>query len=190
MNIVVDRYHWFIFGLLNLAIAGVAFFAYKSLVAAVILLVPVNLANLLQMAAVYHLGVGLDINVTIFAVMGVGAGIDYGIYLLSRICEEYNAHNGDIGAAITTSLGTTGKAIMFTASIMFIGIVPWYFLSDFKFMADMGILLLAIMIINMVLSLIVLPLVVWLIKPKFLARTDLAVGEKIDLDQFLGQTTG
>ncbi len=31
------------------------------------------------------------------------------------------------------------KAIMFTASIMLAGILPWYFLSEFKFMADMGI---------------------------------------------------
>jgi len=114
----------------------------------------------------------------------VGVGIDYGIYLLSRICEEYHAHNQDLGAAITSSLTTTGKAIMFTASIMLIGIVPWYFLSDLKFMADMGLLLAAIMLINMVLALIVLPLLVWIVKPKFATRTDLMVGEGIDLSQF------
>ncbi|MGQ0620655.1 MAG: efflux RND transporter permease subunit [Panacagrimonas sp.] len=185
MNDVVHRYHWFIFGLVNVAIAVIAAMAYKSFVASLILLIPVNLANTLQMAAMHVLGIGLDINATIVAVMGVGVGIDYGIYLLSRICEEYHAHHGDLGAAITTSLATTGKAIMFTASIMLIGIVPWYFLSDLKFMADMGVLLIAIMLINMVLSLILLPLVVWYVKPKFMTRTDLSVGENIDLSQFM-----
>jgi predicted RND superfamily exporter protein len=185
MNVVVERYHWLIFGLVNLAIAVISAWAYKSVVAAILLLIPVNLANLLQMAAMYVLGIGLDINATIVAVMGVGVGIDYGIYLLSRICEEYHVHEGDLGAAITTSLATTGKAIMFTASIMLIGITPWYFLSDLKFMADMGMLLMAIMLINMVLSLIVLPLVVWFFNPGFLRRTDLAVGENIDLSQFM-----
>ncbi|MGH8518842.1 MAG: MMPL family transporter, partial [Panacagrimonas sp.] len=184
-NNVVHRYHWFIFGLVNLAIAVIAALAYKSVVASLLLLIPVNLSNTLQMAAMHVLGIGLDINATIVAVMGVGVGIDYGIYLLSRICEEYHAHDGDLGAAITTSLATTGKAIMFTASIMLIGIVPWYFLSDLKFMADMGVLLIAIMLINMVLSLVLLPLVVWLVKPKFMTRTDLAVGENIDLSQFM-----
>jgi uncharacterized protein len=68
---------------------------------------------------------------------------------------------------------------------MLIGIVPWYFMSDLKFMADMGMLLIAIMLINMILSLVVLPLLVWFVKPKFAMRTDLAVGENIDLDQFM-----
>ena len=79
---------------------------------------------------------------------------------------------------------TTGKAIMFTATIMLIGIVPWYFLSDLKFMADMGILLVAVMLINMLLSLIVLPLLVWFFEPRFLKRSDLLLGENIDLAQF------
>ena len=73
---------------------------------------------------------------------------------------------------------------MFTATIMLIGILPWYFLSDLKFMADMGMLLVAIMLINMVLSLVVLPLLVWFVKPKFLDREDLMVGEKVDLSLF------
>ncbi|TDU26842.1 hypothetical protein DFR24_3873 [Panacagrimonas perspica] len=189
MNVVVERYHWFIFGLVNVAIAIIAALAYKSLVASILLLIPVNLSNTLQMAAMHQLGIGLDINATIVAVMGVGVGIDYGIYLLSRICEEYHVHEGDLGAAISTSLTTTGKAIMFTASIMLVGIVPWYFLSDLKFMADMGLLLMAIMLINMVLSLILLPLVVWYFNPGFLRRTDLAVGENIDLSQFMPATS-
>jgi hypothetical protein len=41
------------------------------------------------------------------------------------------------------------------------------------------------MLINMILSLVVLPLLVWFIKPGFALRTDLAVGENIDLDQFM-----
>src|SRR3546814_10832160 len=79
---------------------------------------------------------------------------------------------------------TTGKAIMFTATIMLIGIAPWYFLSELKFMADMGLLLTLVMFINMVLALVVLPLLVWLIKPRFVERKDLLIGEGVDLSQF------
>lgn len=185
MNNVVHRYHWFILGMVNIAIAVIAGYAYRSVVAAILLLIPVNLSNFLLNAAMYSLGIGLDINAVIVAVMGVGVGIDYGIYLLSRICEEYSAQGKNWEKAITTALTTTGKAIMFTASIMLAGILPWYFLSDFKFMADMGMLLVAIMLINMVLSLVVLPLIIWLVKPKFAGREDLAVGENIDLSQFM-----
>ena len=62
--------------------------------------------------------------------------------------------------------------------------MPWYFLSDLKFMADMGLLLVIVMVINMALSLIVLPTIVWFTKPGFLARQDLIVGESVDISQF------
>ncbi|HKY90074.1 MAG TPA: MMPL family transporter [Nevskiaceae bacterium] len=184
MNLVVERYHWWILLLVNLAVLAVSSYAYRSVLAAVILLVPVNLSNFTLTAAMHLLGIGLDINAVIVAVMGVGVGIDYGIYLLSRICEEYDAEEADFAHAIDSALTTTGKAIMFTASIMLIGILPWYFLSDLKFMADMGLLLVAVMLINMVLALVLLPLLVWWIKPAFAGRKDLIVGEKWDPAQF------
>ena len=144
-----------------------------------------------MLVATMHLvGIGLDINAGIVAVMGVGVGIDYGIYLLSRITEEYTAQGEDLRKALIAALTTTGKAIMFTASIMLIGIAPWYFLSDLKFMADMGLLLVIVMLINMLLSLIVLPLLVWFTKPKFLARQDLIVGESVDISQFAPKVEG
>ena len=185
MNNVVHRYHWIILGLVNVAILVISAFAYRSFVAAFLLLVPVNLSNFLLLAAMHLLGIGLDINAVIVAVMGVGVGIDYGIYLLSRICEEYTARGHNWQAAIHAALTTTGKAIMFTATIMLVGILPWYFLSDLKFMADMGLLLVAVMLINMLLSLVVLPLLVWYVKPRFAARDDLIVGENIDLTRLV-----
>ena len=183
INDVVERYHWVIMTMVNGAVLLISAFAYRSFVASLILLIPVNLSNLMLVASIYLMGIGLDINAGIVAVIGVGVGIDYGIYLLSRICEEYTAQNHDLEKALVAALTTTGKAIMFTATIMVIGIVPWYFLSDLKFMADMGALLVAVMLINMVLSLVVLPLLVWYVKPKFLAREDLIVGHAVDISQ-------
>ncbi|MGH8505050.1 MAG: efflux RND transporter permease subunit [Stenotrophobium sp.] len=184
MNNVVERYHYVILGLLDLVIFLGCSLAYRSFVAGIILLFPVNMTNVLLFSSMQVMGIGLDINSLMIATIGVGVGIDYGIYLLSRICEEYQSHNHDWGRTITASLTTTGKAILFTASIMLVGILPWYFLSGLKFLADMGLLLSLIMVINMVLSLVLLPLVVWLVKPKFVARKDLFVGEGVDLSQF------
>ncbi|MDE0855026.1 MAG: MMPL family transporter [Nevskia sp.] len=184
MNSVVERFHWVIIGLLNLVILLGCSLAYRSFVAGFILLIPVNLANFIIQASMHLMHIGLDINSLMVAAIGVGVGIDYGIYLLSRICEEYHAQNHDWGRTIVASLTTTGKAIMFTATIMLIGILPWYFLSGLKFMADMGLLLVLTMLINMVLALVALPLLVWLVKPGFVARKDLFVGEGVDLSQF------
>lgn len=184
MNNVVKRYHWFILMLLGIAIFVIATYAYRSTVAAVILLVPVTLANFFLTAAMYLLGIGLDINSVMVAVLGVGVGIDYGIYLLSRIVEEHSGQDPSLGRALTSAITTTGKAIMFTAVVMLLGILPWYFLSDLKFMADMGLLLSVVMLINMFLALMVLPLLVWFIRPAFIRRNDLIVGENVDLSKW------
>jgi hypothetical protein len=180
MNDVVHDYQWAILGLLNIVILLVCTYAYKSIVAGFILLVPVNLSNLVLGASMSLMGIGLDINTLLVAAIGVGVGIDYGIYLLSRICEEFQSHEGDYGLTIVAATTTTGKAIMFTALIMLVGILPWYFLSALKFLADMGLLLVLTMVINMIVALVVVPLLVWLVKPGFLSRKDLLIGEGID----------
>jgi predicted RND superfamily exporter protein len=187
VNHVIARYQHVVIATVNAMIFAMCAIAYRSVVAGALLLVPVNLANQALIASMHLLGVGLDVNSMIVAAIGVGVGIDYGIYLLSRICEEYQASPGAAPAhpapaalarpcaaqwasAITAALRTTGKAILFTASIMTLGIAPWYFLSGLKFVADMGLLLMAIMAINMVLALVVLPLLVWWTKPAFVTR--------------------
>ena len=189
MNRVVERYHWVLIGLCCGAIFIISTYAYRHWMAAVILLIPTLLSNFYLLATMHLMGIGLDINSVMVTVLGVGVGIDYGIYLLSRIIEEYHAQGQDWTKGISEALTTTGKAIMFTATIMLIGILPWYFLSDLKFMADMGLLLAALMLINMVLALMVLPLLVWLIKPKFATRTDLMVGESFDMSMFQDDKT-
>lgn len=169
INDTVDLYQWYILGALNVVIFIGCSLAYRSMAAGVLLLIPVNLANAFLTAAMTLFGLGLDVNSLPILAIGIGVGIDYGIYLLTRICEEYHHAHRDVGVAIRRSLATCGKAIFFTATLMTIGLAPWYFLSELKFLADMGLLLVVVMLINMVLALVLLPLLVYLIKPRFLS---------------------
>ncbi|GAC1623465.1 MAG: MMPL family transporter [Nevskia sp.] len=188
VNRVIQRYQWIVIAVVNFFVFVLCSLAYRSIVAGFILLVPVNLANEALLAAMHLLGVGLDTNSMIVAAIGVGVGIDYGIYLLSRICEELQSKDGTPdqrwAAAIDAALRTTGKAILFTATVMVLGILPWYLMSGLKFVADMGLLLIAIMAINMILSLVVLPLLVWWVRPKFALRPNTLVGEGMALSLF------
>jgi predicted RND superfamily exporter protein len=176
INDTVDYYQWIILGLLNLVILVTCGLAYRSFVAAVLLLIPVNVSNLFLGAVLVQMGIGLDVNTLPITAIGVGVGIDYGIYLLSRICEEYNSSE-DVGLSIERAIATTGKAIFFTASIVLIAILPWYFLSGLKFLADMGLLLVMVMLINMLVALVLLPLEIWLVKPRFLKQKNLRITE-------------
>jgi uncharacterized protein len=167
MNAVIERYHPIVVAALNGFILILFSWVYRSWKAGVILLVPINLAHVTMVALMHRLGVGLDIHSMIIAAIGLGVGIDYGIYLLSRICEEVRQQPDDWAAAIHDSIHTTGKAIAFTASIMIVGILPVYLLSGLRFVADMGLLILFIMLINMIAALVVLPSLIALFKPAF-----------------------
>lgn len=185
INDTVDKYQYLILLFLNIVILITCSWAYRSFVAGLLLLIPVNMSNCFLAAVMVYMGIGLDVNTLPIAAIGIGVGIDYGIYLLSRICEEYQ-QSKDYGLAILASVATTGKAIFFTASIVLLGILPWYFMSELKFLADMGLLLVMVMLINMIIALIVVPLLVWLIKPKFVGSKDLLVGEGVDLSDYAG----
>ncbi|MBI2800358.1 MAG: MMPL family transporter [Gammaproteobacteria bacterium] len=187
VNDVVHQNKWTILGFLNVIILIVCSLAYRSVVAGIILLIPVNLSNALLEAVMVLMGIGLDVNSLPIASIGIGVGIDYGIYLVSRMCEEFH-DTGHYGDAIQKAVTTSGKAIFFTATIVLVSIMPWYFLSDLKFLSDMGLLLVMVMTINMVISLIVLPLLVWWIKPSFIANEHQLISEKIDYSEHAAAT--
>ena len=86
---------------------------------------PVNLSNIYLAPVMVGMEIGLDVNTLPIAAIGIGVGIDYGIYLLSRICEEYG-DGKHYGEAIGMAVATTGKAIFFTATIVLLSILPWY----------------------------------------------------------------
>lgn len=180
-NETVDYYQWVILGALIVVIFITCGIAYRSFIAGLLLLFPVNLSNLMLGAVMVTMSISLDTNTLPVAAIGIGVGIDYGIYLLSRICEEHQAHE-DYGKAIDAAVTTTGKAIFFTATIVLVGILPWYFLSSLKFLADMGLLLVLIMMINMIIALVVVPLLVYLGRPKFVSREHMIAQEDFDAE--------
>ena len=148
-NDTVEEHYWAIIIFLNLLMFVLASISFRSMVAGIVLLVPVNMSNFVIIASMSLIGLGLDINSLLVAAVGVGVGIDYGIYLMARMCEEHKPQGGDYGKIVHQSITTTGRAIAFTATIMLIGILPWYFLSGLKFLADMGLLLSLVMVVNM-----------------------------------------
>ena len=169
VNRVIERYHLVIVLIMDGLILLLFSVAYRSLVAGVLLLVPVNVAHGCMLAMMHLLGVGLDVNSMIVAAIGLGVGIDYGIYLLSRVCEEASESSDDaLHDATARALASTGKAIAFTALMVTLSITPLIALSDIKFMVDMGVLIMAVMLINMLTALVLLPLLINGIKPKFI----------------------
>ncbi|NLH49736.1 MAG: MMPL family transporter [Myxococcales bacterium] len=141
---------------------------YRSVLAGLLFLLPTAISNYLTYALMGALGIGLDVNTLPVVSLGVGLGVDYGLYVIGRMEEEY-AISGDWGIATTRAITTAGKAVFFTATTMVLGMIFWAF-SFLRFQAEMGLLLAFWMVISMLGGLILLPTIVYLIKPKFVTR--------------------
>ncbi|MCP4717077.1 MAG: MMPL family transporter, partial [Deltaproteobacteria bacterium] len=113
-------------------------FIFKSIFAGIIITLPLILSNVLAFSfmALNNPPLPLTTATLPVASVGIGLGVDYGIYLVSRIVEEYG-NKGTLEGAICQALGTTGKAIVFIATTLVCGIVFW-FLSKMMFQAMMG----------------------------------------------------
>jgi predicted RND superfamily exporter protein len=138
---------------------------YASVVGALIVMIPSIVAQPLSEAVMYAMGIDANINSLPVAAVGIGIGIDYGYYVLSRIVEEFQRF-GDHDRAIEEALMTTGRAIMFTGSTLTVSVIFWVFFP-MKFQSEMAILLTLLLFFHVVGALAFIPGTVSLLKPRF-----------------------
>lgn len=147
------------------AVFLLSFLTYRSVLGALIVLIPSLVAQPLSEAVMYLVGIDFNINSLPVAAIGIGIGIDYGYYVLSRIVEEYEVDQ-DFNAANMRAIATTGKAIIFTCTTLVVSVMFWLF-HPLKFEAEMAFLLMMLMIFHAVGALVFIPALVSLLKPKF-----------------------
>ena len=142
-----------------------SFATYRSVVGALIVMIPSLVAQPLSEAVMYLMGIDFNINSLPVAAVGIGIGIDYGYYVLSRIVEEYETTN-DFDEANRRAIATTGKAIIFTGTTLVASVVFWLFFP-LKFEAEMAFVLMMLMIFHAVGALVFIPAMVSLLRPRF-----------------------
>jgi predicted RND superfamily exporter protein len=117
--------------------------------------------------------IGLSINTLPVAAVGVGVGVDFAIYIYNRCIEEY-PYRKDWEETIMLAVRTSGKAVVYTGLTMVLPILVWFVISDLKFQAQMGLFLAMILSVNVVLAITLHPLMLSVIKPKFITRKALS----------------
>ncbi|MGE0370660.1 MAG: RND family transporter [Gammaproteobacteria bacterium] len=138
---------------------------YRSIGTVLILLLSLATANFLTYAFMAWKGVGLNVSTLPLAALGVGLGVDYGIYMVDRIKEEFR-RLGDVEEAIHAALGSAGNAIFVTAVTMIAPLIPWAFLSPLRFQAEMGLLLGLVLAMNLLGSLLFVPAAFAVLRPR------------------------
>jgi len=128
---------------------------FKSLRAVLCILVPLAIVAVLCNALMAMLGIGLKVATLPVMALGVGVGVDYGIYLYERIQHEM-AEGANLRQAFYQAMCQRGTAAVFTALTMSIGVCTWAF-APLKFQADMGVLLSFMFLVNVLGAIFLLP---------------------------------
>jgi predicted RND superfamily exporter protein len=144
--------------------------AYGSIVGGLILLVPLLFNVLLVFGIMGLSGISLTIETLPVAALSIGRGVDYSIYVATRIREEINTHQDrTLEEATLRALVTSGKAVFFTGATIAIGALAWVF-SDIRLQARLGLTLGFLTCLNVLGSLILLPLFLRMFNPAFIYK--------------------
>ncbi|MCE3249322.1 MAG: transporter, partial [Geminicoccaceae bacterium] len=136
-------------------ILGLCLLTFRSLRAALCIVLPLALVSVLVYGLMAALGIGLRLSTLPVAALAVGIGVDYGIYVYSRL-DRFRDQGLELAQAYRETLRVTGKAVLLTGLTLALGVSFWMF-SALQFQADMGILLGFAFLANMLGALLLLP---------------------------------
>ncbi len=140
------------------------FVMFRSFTAVACIVIPLGITSILAQALMAYLGIGVKVATLPVIALGVGIGVDYGIYIYNCL-REYIEKGLSLEKAYIKTLQTTGKAVTFTGITLAIGVCTWVF-SPIKFQADMGILLTFMFLWNMLGALVLAPAIAYCFFPK------------------------
>lgn len=144
------------------AITLLCLLTFRSWRAVLCIIVPLTLVSVLCNALMARLGIGLKVSTLPVITLGVGVGVDYGIYLYERIQHQIREEGQALPQAFAEAMRQRGSAALSTALTMCIGVGTWAF-AALKFQADMGILLAFMFLVNLFGAVSLLPaLAAWL----------------------------
>ncbi|RUO31695.1 RND transporter [Aliidiomarina sedimenti] len=135
---------------------------FRSIRTVLCIVLPLLFTTIMSQALMAMLGIGVKVATLPVIALGVGIGVDYGIYIYSKMREAMREGYG-LYDAYEYALTKTGKAVGFTGLTLAIGVATWIW-SPIKFQADMGILLTFMFLWNMLGALILIPALARLFK--------------------------
>jgi len=163
-NIVIRKAQYQMLALVYGVVSFLVFLTFRSWRAVVCIIVPLALTSVLGQALMALLGIGVKVATLPVIALGVGIGVDYGIYIYSKM-QAYMQRGLSVYEAYSKTLTTTGMAVAFTGFTLAVGVGTWIF-SAIKFQADMGLMLTFMFLWNMLGALLLLPAIAhYLIKP-------------------------
>ncbi|AZT85483.1 RND family transporter [Marinobacter sp. NP-4(2019)] len=163
-NIVISEAHLTMLAWVYGVVTLLCFLTFRSLRTVACIMLPLVLTSLLCQVLMMYLDIGVKVSTLPVIALGVGIGVDYGIYICSKL-QTYLKQGMPLREAYFHTLNTTGKAVAFTGLTLAIGVGTWAF-SPIKFQADMGILLAFMFLWNMLGAMLLLPALAHFLMPR------------------------
>ena len=110
----------------------------------------------------FHLLVTLSI--------AMGLGVDYSIYLIERMREEYRASLGDWPKAVYETLRTTGGAVLASVIVLLGSFIPLVS-TELANTWGLGVYIGEALIIDVITAFTFLPILIWWLKPKYIFKS-------------------
>lgn len=151
------------------AVVTLSLVTFRSVRATLCIVLPLGLVSVFCYALMAFLEIGLKVSTLPVAALGVGVGVDYGIYIFSRMQTALRAGESLVEAYRDT-LRVTGSAVLITGLTLGIGVSTWT-LSALQFQADMGLLLAFMLFTNMLGALFLLPALARVLFPEAARRS-------------------
>ena len=143
--------------------------AYGWVLGTGVLFLPLIFRTTLLLGILGFLKIGLTAEIIPVIALGIGFGDDFGIYIVSRVIDELKEGGQTLEKALVEAMSTSGKAVFFTGLSLTIGIATWIF-SPILMQARLGALLGFLIAFNVIGTLVVLPSIIMVLKPKFFMR--------------------
>ena len=145
----------------------------KSFMAGIVGIAPLSICVIINYAIMGYAGIKLNIGTSMMASLCIGIGTDYTIHYMEAFKRELHAaaENGvyKTGDFILKTFTTSGKAILINAISVGAGFAV-LMLSQFVMLQDLGFLIALAMGTSAIISLTVLPVLLLMIKPKFIYK--------------------
>ncbi|MDX1668790.1 MAG: MMPL family transporter [Limnobacter sp.] len=157
-NIVVEDAQKTMLILVYSVVGALVWWEFKSFRVMMSIMIPLFITEVLCKVIMVQLNLGIKVATLPVIALGVGLGVDYGIYIYNRL-ESFLAKGLNFRDAYFETLRSTGVAVALTAVTLALGVATWAF-SAIKFQADMGLLLTFMLLWNMIGAVILIPALV------------------------------
>lgn len=162
-NIVIKQAETRMLILVYSIVALLVLWEFRSWRVMLCIMLPLYVTSVLCEAIMAKLGLGVKVATLPVIALGIGIGVDYGIYIYNRL-QHFLDEGMLLKEAYFETLKSTGTAVALTGVTLALGVLTWVW-SDIKFQADMGLLLTFMFLWNMVGAIVMIPALAALLVP-------------------------